>query len=289
MEDKKKKRRSIFKNTWLLILPSTIWVFVFLVLPMAFILVVSFWKFTGFSTVPAFTLENYASLSWVDLKVLLKTLEYSVIVIFLSFIVAFPAVYFLTFKIKTLRVKLALFILCLIPFWTSYLIRTVAWFPMLARKSGLINVLLLRLGFIDEPIEWLVFSEFGTILVMLQLYVLMMLGPLFFSLSKIDPNIIDASRDLGASFWSIFRHILLPLTLPGIAIGAIFVFVLTMGEFATPAFIGGGKAATVGTTIYIDISNINFAGAAVKAIILLAVMGLGVWLILRAVDIRKEL
>jgi putative spermidine/putrescine transport system permease protein len=289
MEKQKRKNRNLFSNTMVLVLPSILWVFIFLILPMCFIVAVSFWQFTGYSTVPAFTFENYSFLSWVDLKVMLKTLEYSVIIIFLSFIVAFPAVYFLTFKIKTQRSKIALFIFCMIPFWTSYLTRTVAWFPMLARKSGMINLFLISVGIIDEPIEWLIFSEFGTILVMLQLYVLMMLGPIFFSLSKIDKSLIDAAGDLGAPFWRIFKEILLPLSMPGIAIGSIFVFVLTMGDFSTPAFIGGGMSATVGTTIANDLNNINFAGAAVKAVLLLIVMGLGVGLILRIVDIRKEL
>jgi len=272
-----------------MVLPSSIWISVFLVIPLIFIVVVSFWKFTGFSMIPGFTLENYRDISLVDLKILLKTLQYSLIVIFLSLVFCYPAVYFLTFRIKTLRVKLALFVLCLIPFWTSYLIRTMAWFPMLARETGLINTTLTGLGILEKPIEWLMFSEFGTILVMLQLYILMMMGPIFFSLSKIDRSIIDAARDLGAPFWKIFRNIIFPLSLPGVAIGSIFVFVLTMGEFATPAFIGGGKVTTVGAQIFNDLINVNFPAASVKAVYLLACMGIGVWLILRIVDIRKEL
>ena len=197
--------------------------------------------------------------------------------------------YFLTFKIKTIRVKVALFILCMVPFWTSYLIRTMAWFPMLSRDYGVVNTMLLSLGLIGKPIEWLMFSEFGTIAVMVQLYVLMMLGPLFFSLSKIDKSIIDAAKDLGAPFWKIFREIIFPLSLPGLAIGSIFVFVLTMGEFSTPAFIGGGKTFTVGAQIHNDLVNVNIPAAAVKAVYLLLAMGLGVWLILRIVNIRREL
>jgi putative spermidine/putrescine transport system permease protein len=160
---------------------------------------------------------------------------------------------------------------------------------MLARKTGLINVSLIKLGIIDEPIEWLVFSEFGTILVMLQLNILMMLGPIFFSLSKIDKSIIEAARDLGAPFWKIFWKIIFPLSLPGVAIGSIFVFVLTMGEFATPAFIGGGHTSTVGKQIHQDLISMNFPAASVKALYLLVAMGIGVWLVLRVVDIRKEL
>lgn len=269
--------------------PPSIWISIFLFLPIAFIVVVSFWKFTGFSMIPGFTLENYTDLSRVDLKIFLKTFQYSVIVIFLSLVFSYPAVYFLTFHIRKLTTKIALFLLLLIPFWTSYLTRTMAWFPMLARETGLINTTLTKLGIIDMPIEWLMFSEFGTILVMLQLNILMMLGPIFFSLSKIDKSTVDAARDLGAPFWKIFRDIIFPLSLPGVAIGSIFVFVLTMGEFATPAFIGGGKTATVGAQIFNDLINVNFPAASVKAVYLLGSMGIGVWLILRVVDIRKEL
>ena len=285
----KKRQCRILKNTWLLILPSSVWVAIFLILPMILIIVVSFWEFKGYSIAPAFTFANYKDLSLVDLRIFLKTLEYSVIVVFLSLIFAYPAVYFLTFKIETIRAKVALFILCMVPFWTSYLIRTMAWFPMLSRDYGVVNTMLLSLGLIGKPIEWLMFSEFGTIAVMVQLYVLMMLGPLFFSLSKIDKSIIDAAKDLGAPFWKIFREIIFPLSLPGLAIGSIFVFVLTMGEFSTPAFIGGGKTFTVGAQIHNDLVNVNIPAAAVKAVYLLLAMGLGVWLILRIVNIREEL
>jgi putative spermidine/putrescine transport system permease protein len=285
----KRKRLSLFQSNWLLVIPSCLWIFLFLVLPLAFILIASFWKFTGFSTIHTFTLENYLNISRVDLRILINTLEYSIIVIVLSLVFCYPAVYFLTFHIKTTRVKIALFLFLMIPFWTSYLIRTMAWYPWLARDTGLINSFLTGTGILAEPVGWLLYSKFGTIIVMLQLNILMMLGPIFFSLSKIDKSIIEAAKDLGAPFWRIFRNIIFPLSLPGVAIGSTFVFVLTMGDFATPAFIGGGKSTTVTAQIYNDLISVNIPAASVKAVILFLVMVVGVWLIFRWVDIRKEL
>ena len=191
-------------------------------------------------------------------------------------------------QVKAFKWQLALFLVCMVPFWTSYLIRAVAWIPMLGRR-GLLNKLLLSLDIVDKPVTFLLYSEFGYVMALVQLYVVLVVGPIFFSLAKIDDDILEAARDMGATSFQIFREIIGPLSLPGVAIGLIFIFVILMGEFATAVVVYGGKTSTTGTVILNFYSVANYPFAAVNALMLMLAMMIGVVVILRVVNIRKEL
>jgi putative spermidine/putrescine transport system permease protein len=277
-------------SIFLLILPQTVWVTLFLIIPLASIVIFSFWTYTGSDMAADFTLKNYDDYFSrpTYIKTLLVTLKFTGIVMGLTLVIGYPIAYFLTFHVKTLRNQIALFLLCMVPFWTSALIRAVGWWPVLGRR-GLINQLLVALGIIDKPFSNLLFSELAVIIVMVQLYVVLMIAPIFFMLAKIPKETIEIAKDMGASAFSIFRRIILPLSFPGIAIGCIFVFVMVMGEFATPAVIGGGQTNAVGNIIKSMVDIIHWPFAAANAVLLMIVMILGVWAILRLVDPRKEL
>jgi putative spermidine/putrescine transport system permease protein len=191
-------------------------------------------------------------------------------------------------QVRSFKWQMALFLVALVPFWTSYLIRAVAWLPMLGRR-GLLNNLLMSLDIIDRPSSVLLYSEFGYTMALVQLYVVLCVGPIFFSLAKIDKTIIEAARDMGANAFQIFREITVPLSLPGVAIGMIFIFVVIMGEFATAVVVYGGKTSTVGTVILNYYAIANYPFAAVNALMLMLAMMIGVVIILRLVNIRKEL
>ena len=206
----------------------------------------------------------------------------------LCLLVGYPIAYFLALQVESFKWQLSLFLLCMVPFWTSYLIRAVAWIPMLGRR-GLLNEMLLSLGIVDKPVRFLLYSEFGYTLALVQLYVVLSIGPIFFSLAKIDKSILEAARDMGATSFQIFREIIVPLSLPGVAIGMIFIFVMLMGEFATAVVVYGGKTSTVGTVILNYYAVANYPFAAVNALMLMLAMMLGVVIILRLVNIRKEL
>ena len=203
-------------------------------------------------------------------------------------LLGYPIAYFLAMQVQSFKWQLALFLVAMVPFWTSYLIRAVAWLPMLGRR-GLLNNMLMSLGILDKPAGFLLYSEFGYTMALVQLYVVLCVGPIFFSLAKIDKAILDAARDMEATPFQIFREIIAPLSLPGVAIGMIFIFVMIMGEFATAVVVYGGKTSTTGTVIlnYYGIANYPFA--AVNAIMLMLAMMIGVVIILRLVNIRKEL
>ena len=287
-----------------LIAPATLWLVVFLFLPLIFIFIFSFWKASGHGMTPAFTLQHYRdffvsegffnpkSPEYLTLSVFIRTLwstfRFTITVMAFCLILAYPVAYYLSMQVENFKWQLTLFLLSMVPFWTSYLIRAVAWLPMLGRH-GLLNEFMVWSGVVDQPVSFLLYSEFSYTMALVQLYVVLAVGPIFFSLAKIDRALLEAARDMGATPFQIFREIIAPLSLPGVAIGMIFIFVMLMGEFATAVVVYGGKTSTTGTVIlnYYGIANYPFA--AVNAIMLMVAMMIGVYVILQLVDIRKEL
>ena len=229
---------------------------------------------------------------FLNLSIFIRTLgttfRFTLEVMAFCLILGYPIAYFLAMQVASFKWKMSLFLVCMVPFWTSYLIRAVAWIPMLGRR-GLLNNFLLTLGIVDQPVSFLLYSEFGYTMALVQLYVVLSVGPIFFSLAKIDGSILEAARDMGASPFQIFREIIFPLSLPGVAIGMIFIFVLIMGEFATAVVVYGGKTATAGTVILNYYAIANYSFAAVNSLMLMAAMMIGVIVILKLVNLRKEL
>lgn len=292
-----------FSTGWL-IAPAALWLFLILVVPLASIVIFSFFESSPHGMIPDLTLKSYAdffvtegffdsdSRNFLKVSVFIKTLGstiyFTLLTMLLCLIVGYPIAYFLAMQVQAFKWQLALFLLCMVPFWTSYLIRAVAWLPMLGRR-GLINQALMGMGVVDKPVSFLFYSEFGYMLALVQIYVVLGIGPIFFSLAKIDKAILEAAIDMGATPFQIFREIIGPMSLPGVAIGMIFIFVMIMGEFATAVVVYGGKTSTTGTVIlnYYGIANYPFA--AVNALMLMIAMIVGIVIILRVVDIRKEL
>jgi putative spermidine/putrescine transport system permease protein len=303
-EGARKYRREPGFPVPVLIAPATLWLAIFLFLPLISIFIFSFWQPTGHGMTPGFTLENYraffASEGFFDpkhadfltpsifIRTLWSTFRFTITVMAGCLILAYPMAYFLSMQVEDFKWQLSLFLLVMVPFWTSYLIRAVAWLPMLGRH-GLINEFLMDIGAIEEPVSFFLYSEFSYTMALVQLYVVLAVGPIFFSLAKIDKALLEAARDMGASPFQIFREIILPLSLPGIAIGMIFIFVAVMGEFATAVVVYGGKTSTTGTVILSYYVTGNYPFAAVNAFMLMVAMMMGVIVILRVVDIRKEL
>jgi ABC-type spermidine/putrescine transport system, permease component I len=196
---------------------------VFLVFPIALIAVVSFWDYTEYALIPDFTFRNYWELfsSVVTYKTYLSTLRFAAITWAVTLVVGFTVAYFLAFHVRTLKWQMTLFLVCTIPFWTSNIIRMISWIPFLGR-NGILNSTLIAMGVIREPLEFLLFSEFSTVLAYVHLYALFMVVPIFNSMMRIDRSLIEAAVDCGASGWRVVREVVLPLSKPGIAIGSIF-------------------------------------------------------------------
>ena len=275
---------------YLLATPQAFALGLFLVFPIVLIGVVSFWEFNGYSMSPAFTLDNYIGVfsSNVTLRTYLNTFKFVGLTWLFTLLIGYPVAYFLSFHIPKLRWQVLLFLVCTIPFWTSNIIRMISWLPLLGRE-GLINQLLIGSGLIQQPLEFLLYSDFAVVLGMVHLYVIFMIAPIFNSLMRIDRTLITAAEDMGASGFEVFREVVLPLSAPGIAIGSIFIVTLVMGEFVTVRLMGGGQAASIGKLIQTQIGSLQYPLAAANAIVLLTVTLLIVISILRLVDIRKEL
>lgn len=276
-------------SMWLLA-PGIVWMCLFLVLPMLMMVYVSFWTQTTFRIEPKLTLQSWITFFASDTYIgaLWTTVRIWLTVLVASLLVGYPAALFVGLFVKNKTLSTILSVLCVIPFWTSFLIRVLAWRPMLG-KEGAINMILMKLGVVSQPIEVLLFSDLSVIIGMTQIYCVFMVGPIAFMLGRIDPSILEAAQDLGAGFWRIFRTIILPLTMPGVVVGSIFVSVMVLGEFATSAALSGRKVNLLGNIIVTQVGSLKWAFAAVAGVVLTILMGVAVAVLLRIVDLRKEL
>ena len=274
----------------LLAIPPTLVMLFGTLVGLGAITVFSFWKSLPYGMKPGFTFENYADFfttaTYVD--TILFTLEVAAILIPLMILIAYPVAYFIAFQVRNERTKLFILLLCIVPFWTSALIRMIAWLPLLGR-NGLINSALMSLGIIEEPAEILLYSRPAMIFSMAMIWSVFMIGPIYFSMAKIQPMVIEAARDLGASRWRAFVRIILPLTKPGLFTGILFVFVVMMGEFAIQRFIGGGKSSMLANVLLQNQGALQWPLASVVAVVIVLVTLPVALLILRAANLRNQL
>ena len=282
---------------WLQAAPlGTVFLLFFLV-PLGLILMVSFWDFNEYELLPGFTLKNYLAIFegcaggddlCVTLKTYLSTLKFSLLVWAITLVLGFAVAYFLAFHIRSSTVQTLLFVLCTIPFWTSNVIRMISWVPLLGR-NGLVNQALVGSGLVEQPVEWLLFSDFSVALAFVHLYTMFMIVPIFNSMMRIDRSLLEAASDSGAGSWQTLWNVIVPLSRTGIVIGSIFVITIVMGDFVTIGVMGGQQIASVGKIIQVQTSYLQFPLAAANAVILLAVVLMIIWGLTRLVDIRKEL
>jgi putative spermidine/putrescine transport system permease protein len=262
----------------------------FLAIPILLLLVVSFWDYDFAGMYPDIVTFNYGETlgSWVTWKTYLNTLKFAAIVWGITAFVGFWVAYFLAFHVRTATMQMVLFLVCTVPFLTSNIIRMISWIPVLGR-NGLVNSGLVGAGVIEQPIEWLLYSDFAVILAMVHLYTLFMVTPIFNTMMRIDKSLVEAARDAGAADWQIIWNVILPLAKPGIAIGTIFVVTLVMADFSTVQVMSGGQSASVALMMRNQMSLLQYPAAAANAIVLLVLVLFMVAGILRVVDIRKEL
>jgi putative spermidine/putrescine transport system permease protein len=271
--------------------PGLLWIGFYLIVPLGIIVLVSFWTWTdaGFDT--TFTTANYSELFhdrtyWDNM---LSTVVTSLIAVVACLVLGFPVAYFLALKVQSLRVQIALFIVALAPFWTSFLTRSIAWtFPLMGRE-GALNQLLIKLQIISEPIPEFGFSTLSVRLAMIQLYILFMVTPLFFMLAQVDKSSLESARDLGANWLRTFKEVIIPQSMPGIVIGSIFVFVLSMGDYGTVSIIGKGQVSSVGIQVQNQVTLVQFPFAATSAVFLVLAMMVGVFVLLRFSNLREDL
>lgn len=277
--------------TYLQVTPLALVLFFFFVVPVLLVIIVSFLKYQMLVGIVAqFTLKNYVDLlanptTW---ALYLSTIKFTLIVLVLTFVLGFWIAYFLVFHVRNLLTAIGLFLLCTIPFWTSNIIRMISWRPVLGRE-GLINSGLMKAGFIDQPLDWLLFSDFSVVVAYVHLFTLFMIVPIFNSMARIDKSLLEAAVDAGATRWGVVWNVILPLCKTGIALGTLFVVTLVMGDFFVVTVMSGGLSGSATSGIFNDLQFLNYPRAAANAVILLVVVLLIAAAIFRLVDVRKEL
>ncbi len=276
---------------YLLVAPLALVFLLFFIVPMLLVMAVSFFDYEAYDMlIPAFSLQNYVDVfsEQVTWDTYLSTIKFCLLVWAITLVLGFAIAYFLAFYVGSLSWQMTLFLICTIPFWTSNVIRMISWIPLLGR-NGVVNSALLSLGIVDQPQEWLLYSDFSVTLGFVHLYTLFMIVPIFNSMVRIDKSLIEAATDSGASEWQTIRHIILPLVKPGIVIGSIFVITIVMGDFVTVNVLGGGKVASIGKSIATELSYLQFPPAAANAMVLLLTVILMIVALGKLVDVRKEL
>lgn len=261
-----------------LLLPSTLWFFAVLVLPLLVVIVFSFGRRApagGYEA--AFTLEQYMNLP-ARFEAFFNTLTYTPLGTLLCILVGYPLAYYLAVKADR-RLKLTLLILVIVPFLTSFLIRTYAWIYILGRQG--LPELLELIGI--EGVR-LIYTPWAVVIGIVYGYMPLMVFPIYVSLEKLDKRLLEASSDLGAPAWRTFLQVTLPLSAPGLITGTMLVFILVMGEFLIPALLGGGKVFFVGNALVdLFLQSRNWPFGAAVAIGLVAVMILAISIYLKVV------
>jgi putative spermidine/putrescine transport system permease protein len=256
---------------------------------MAILLVLSVYPFVA-SGVPRLTLEAWGKFLgdpyyW---GVVRTTLELGLVVTGLCLVVGYPTAYAMS-KIRRPAVLLLVYLILFAPIFVSVVVRTYGWLLLLG-KGGLVNVVLLRAGFIREPLA-LVFNTTGIVVAMVHILLPFMVFPLLSVIGQVGGDLREAAMDLGAGRLQTFRRVTLPLTVPGIVSGCQIVFTLTVSAFVTPFLMGGGKVQVLSGLVYRDTEALNLAFAAVVAFVLLglaAAILLGSNVLTRSAYVRAE-
>ncbi len=275
--------------SWLQVSPLALILVVLFAMPTLLFLVVSFFDYDRTGIYPAFIFDNYADLlNASTIRVYLSSLKFAFVVWAVTLFLGFNTAYFLVFHVRNRVIRTMLFLACAIPFWTSGIIRTIAWVPFLGR-NGAFNQGLMGLGFTDKPLEFLLFSDFSVILTYVHLFTLLMIGPIATSLSKIDPALIEAARDAGASRWRTLVDVIIPLSKTGIALGSLLVFTQVMGDYFVVKTMSGGQSASIVSALSTEIQAMQYPPASANAMVLVVFTAAMVAGMMRIVDVRKEL
>ncbi len=278
-------------SSWLYVAPLMLVLVPFFLLPILVVLAASFFETDGFGgLLPSFTLANYVDVlsSAQTFHLYLTTLKFAVLTWFFTLVIGFLVAYFLVFHVRNQLLAIGLFLVCTVPFWTSNIIRMISWIPLLG-KEGLVNSALLGTGIIREPLEVLLFSGVAVVIAYVHQLTIFMIVPIFNSMARIDKRVVEAALDAGASRLDIMRLIVIPMSKSGIALGSIFVSSIVMGDFFVVKVMSGGSSASVVSAFYENVGVLQYPIAAASAVLLTLILVAMISLVLRVVDIRREI
>jgi len=256
-----------------LALPTYLIVLALAVAPLALLVFWSFWRYdpATYWIKPDFSFDAYRTIVTSGrLQVIIKTARIAATTTALALLLSYPIAYFMH-RLAGARLRALLSLLFLVPFFTSYIVRTFAWRLILGRL-GLVNTMLQTLGVIRRPLEWLLFDEFAVQVGLLASYLPFMIFPILLSMTRIEGSVLEASEDLGASWWQTLRHVVIPLTAPGIFAGSLFVFVMALGSSVEVQLLGGAAASMIAIMIMDVMRVLNFPLAFAISTLVLALL-----------------
>jgi spermidine/putrescine transport system permease protein len=262
------------KMGWGFTAPALLWTLAFFVAPFIVMGAMSFAILEGRNLIWGFHLDNYIELAtrpylW---RVVIASIEITLTVTLISVVLAYPLAATIAFRVPRHLQRLVL-LLAILPFWTSYVVRSYAWLLVLARE-GVLNQTLINLGLIAEPIT-LANTRFATVTGFVHFFVMLLTLTIYANLIQLSPNYRRAAMDLGANAFQTFRHVILPLTLPGIVTGAFLTFVLCIGDYVTPHVLGGNNELTMPQVIMVQLGRrADFPLASALAIVMMGMVTL---------------
>lgn len=265
---------------WLLVAPFLAWVFLLVVIPHIDLLFLSLRHKIGPRQYQA-SFGNYADF-WntsVYPWTLLRTVVFSLITTFISFVIGFPVAFYIA-KVARGRRKAALFLLCLLPFWVSEIVRVFGWM-MILRETGLLSDFLRWTGIVSGPVEFL-YNDAAIMIGLVYNSLLFMIVPVISTIDGMDDALIEAGYDLGGNGFTVLRRIVIPYAMPGIMAGSIVVFMLALGDYLTPTLLGGKNGQWFTSLIYSQfITRFNWGMGSAFGFVLLLASSAVVWLALR--------
>jgi spermidine/putrescine transport system permease protein len=262
---------------WALLGPSLTAIFFLLVIPVCFVVVYSFWlRAPSGNDIPAFQFGNYAKF-FADFfypSLLIRTIRVALETVLLCLVMGYIPAYF--FYRTESSLKPFLMILIMLPFWISFIIRTLSWINILG-DSGLINHVFLKIGLIDRPLAML-YNEAAVLMGLLQYLLPFMILNIYVSLDGIDKSLTEAAKSLGCTEWQAFKEVTLPLSLPGVSAGCLLVFVLTCGTYLPPMILGGPGNDMIANLIFKRIvGTLDWPFGSALSTILLGLLGVIVY------------
>ncbi len=260
------------RSAWFYVVPALLWTMAFFVVPFAFMAATSFASLVRRKITYTWDLGNY--LEFFDKPYLLKglfvSLEITLAVTFISVVLAYPLAWIIAERVPK-RLQRAVLILAILPFWTSYVVRSYSWL-LLFSSNGVINNALMGSGIISEPLQ-LASTTSATIIGFVHFFVMLLTLTIYSNLVQLSPNYKRAAMDLGANTFQTFWHVILPLTLPGIMVGAFLTFVLCIGDYITPQILGGNNELVLPQIIMLQLGRrADIPAAASMSIILMLVV-----------------
>ncbi len=260
-----------------LLAPSLALMAVLYVIPLGVYFINSFHAFKDGRILPVWTLATYVDYFTdpFSYKVIASSIRLSLIVTSLAVVIGYPVAYALHTRVHRPGARAVLSLLIFSPLVVSVVVRTYGWFILLA-SQGLVNTVLMRVGAITEPLS-LLFNMNGVVISLTHILLPFAIFPIYSVMGRLDLTLKEAARDLGAGWWETFRHITLPLTMPGVIAGALICFTLALSAFVTPRLLGGGRVQVMPLTIYDNTVEINWPGGAVAGLTLLLMSIAAVW------------